>query len=416
MEPLESAPMAMGLGWGRRSQHHDSEDPQQPRMGSSTSANGLGKPRPVTSSTPEGLMELYLQQCLQYHQEQEHQRRQAMMPSDGTDREQATINESNVQFVKSSKPLILQSNGDDNDDGPAVSSASVETPIEPESFAERVEQGRVRAQAILDRFLQQQTLLLGSNASAPPTQHPNFQQSATTCPTTAAAVEGLPVLNFETDPMVRAFVEQRLKGLEHERRRKEAALLRNLNYVARREADRAATLSNEIEAAKLREDLLRRQHDAALHERHRLQREARLLHSSAALGSDERHKVERVKRQALATRHDASAMDSGASVALYLSGMPTDDSIDEKTVRHLFGSYGVIRKVRFYRNKETGMLKGDGLLVFQVNQGDLSQDLVSTVCSQVRHAYRLIAGDGFGLGLCARWFRACVTSHRIVGQ
>jgi RNA recognition motif-containing protein len=64
--------------------------------------------------------------------------------------------------------------------------------------------------------------------------------------------------------------------------------------------------------------------------------------------------------------HLPSQPDS--SVAVYLSGLPEDGSVPEETMQALFGSYGSFRKIHLHRNKKTGELKGDALVIYQIEQ------------------------------------------------
>src|SRR3569623_186447 len=96
-------------------------------------------------------MEDYLQQCLDYHNEQELLRQTHDFEVADT---------TAVLFVKSTDPIqasFEEASPDDMGGQPTVVAES------PSLFAAQVEEGRARAQAILDRFQQQQTNLLGSS-------------------------------------------------------------------------------------------------------------------------------------------------------------------------------------------------------------------------------------------------------------
>jgi protein involved in sex pheromone biosynthesis len=60
-----------------------------------------------------------------------------------------------------------------------------------------------------------------------------------------------------------------------------------------------------------------------------------------------------------------------------------EEQQQQDSVRGLFSSYGKIVKVHAYRNKRTGGLKGDALVVFQVSCKAEGGALVQMVCSQV---------------------------------
>jgi len=77
---------------------------------------------------------------------------------------------------------------------------------------------------------------------------------------------------------------------------------------------------------------------------------------------------------------------------VYLSGFPTDGTVDESFLSELFVSFGRIRKVHLYRHKGTDILKGDGLVIYQsaADGGEnAARCLVQNVCSQVSRKLRL---------------------------
>ena len=71
-----------------------------------------------------------------------------------------------------------------------------------------------------------------------------------------------------------------------------------------------------------------------------------------------------------------------STVAIYVSGLPVA-TVDEALMRQLFGAYGTISKVHLYRDKLSGRWKGDGLVVYKVDDATQMRDLVVTVCGQV---------------------------------
>jgi hypothetical protein len=254
----------------------------------------------------------------------------------------------------------------------------------PPSFAADVAEGRSRAQAILDRFRQQLLQLHPPGRDAGKDSFASGEAPADASGEASCA-------------SVEAFVEQRRKGLEREARLRGEFLRRNLEHVARRERDRARRLAAEIEACKDRQDRVRQRYDQALQERQRLQRRARLLEraSQAAVGSRERRGAERLKRESYG--HGAPQghpdSESAPSPEVYLSGIPADGTVSEAFLRKLFEPYGAVRKVHFYRDKVSGQLKGDALIVFQNGDGGGAaaspRGRLATVCSEVRHSTRL---------------------------
>jgi hypothetical protein len=160
--------------------------------------------------------------------------------------------------------------------------------------------------------------------------------------------------------------------LEKERTRLHAAMLKNFQYVARREEERMKVKLAQLQETKLLEQQLQQQHAAVLKER----KQASLAASKAGIGTFRRQKVEKsTKREGHAV---SNTVDS--SIAFYLSGLPKN--FTEDSVRQLFASYGSIRRIHFYKNKQTGEPKGDALVVYSVAAGD-GQELLDTVCLQV---------------------------------
>lgn len=139
------------------------------------------------------------------------------------------------------------------------------------------------------------------------------------------------------------------------------------------------------------------------------------------IGSMEQRRAERARRKRQQTisctppsdangssssHHHQSNKFTSLRTSLYLTNLPTDGSITERTLQSLFCSYGRLDRVTMYRHRDTGMLKGDGLIVFgrdaveayqqkagdhdgsdETNNNDSQNvigDLVEAVCVQVR--------------------------------
>ena len=102
------------------------------------------------------------------------------------------------------------------------------------------------------------------------------------------------------------------------------------------------------------------------------------LHSTAGIGTQDRVLAEQRRKQVISKKSDDS-------VAIYVNGIPTDGSMTQDTLRELFRHFGTLRKVHLYVNKQTGELKGDALIIYQLHgQDQQRQELLDTVCSQVR--------------------------------
>jgi RNA recognition motif. (a.k.a. RRM, RBD, or RNP domain) len=366
-------------------------------------------------------MQQYLQQCLDFHESQERQRN---CESDPSVRQ--------VQFVKSTGGLNEFFPINESHVAPATGQSthtavhvqpSLHAESDPHAFTRSVEEGRSRAQAILDRFHQQQRHLLqlsGGSDSAPDfsvQDHPIAGSSHLLLP--QGIPETIQVLHAPstsahdaTYPSAVLFVEQRTKGLEREAQHKHRFLLRNLDFVARREQERAQILADNIAASKVREAHVQYQYSLALRERQRILRESAIIAqtSTAAIGSQTRRDVERMKRKSF--EHGAADMRDNephsrsptSSVSVYLSGLPVDGTVDETFLRRLFEPYASIQKIHLYRDKVSGQLKGDALISYHPSNDADHANLLSDVCSQVRTVFTDVFQDSYWYD-AGRWPR-----------
>jgi hypothetical protein len=348
------------------------------------------------------LMQQYLQQCMEYHHEQEDQRRN----------EQAVpIVDTELQFVPAAAAAGAPNLVETPLEAPDISPVSIDTTAQPQSLSQQptiddpsllqsqqVREGRLRVQEILKRFHQQQEQFLQPQSSSVPPMNEidGISTDIDGIPTTATA--------FIPDDSPSLYEQQRITAFQREAVRKHAALLKNLEYVAAKQEQRFHQLTAQAEQSRLDQARMQEHHRAVLEERKR----ARISHSSSlqpphhqlagGIGSKQRKAGENYKRAKGHPRTDAGADtitdDHQSSVAIYMSGLETDgssfagggtgrDEQEQESVRGLFSSYGKIVKVHVYRNKRTGGLKGDALVVFQVSCQVEGDALVQTVCSQV---------------------------------
>lgn len=236
-----------------------------------------------------------------------------------------------------------------------------------------VEEGRARANAILAKF-QQLTRDHGVvEADQPPIAGPNA----------AVGIEGVPLITAPVAAEV--FREKREKFFVQEAKRKNIFFVKNLEYVARREARRLQNHMVQLDEARQWEDQVQDQYRQVL-----VERKKRLLGggngdkgmvTQAGIGTAKRKRVEKEKKRAgnvPASRH----LQESLSLSFYLTGIPLDGSLSEHFIHQLFCSYGKIRKVHFYRNKVSGQLKGDALVVYDIKPKERDA-ILRNVCSQV---------------------------------
>jgi hypothetical protein len=257
-------------------------------------------------------MKKYLQQCLDYHEEQQQQQEQ---------KDEATT----PQFVTAQYPPSK-----------TASVLSQQPPVSPLSHPS-AQEAVAKARSIVKKFTQQ-------HYSGP-------------------------------DILPADYRYRRELMLEKERKRLHMAMLKNFEYVARKEEERLKVKLAQLQETRLLEQQLQQQHAAMLRER----KQASLAISKAGIGTSRRQTLEKSKkRQGLAVSND-----NDSSIAIYLSGLPK--TMTEDSVRQLFASYGSIRRVHLYRQKQTGELKGDALVVY--NAAADRQTIVATACSQVRSCH-----------------------------
>jgi hypothetical protein len=159
--------------------------------------------------------------------------------------------------------------------------------------------------------------------------------------------------------------------------RKRLSLLKNLEYIARIEDERLRHQLEQIEQAKVYQNLMDEQHQRRIQTDH-----SRDAGSQAGIGTQQRQRIEQ-KRKSDKPSDGNNSSSSSSSLAIYVSNLPIDGSVDEQVMRNLFGSYGALRKIHFYGDRETGNLKGDALVIYNLPNGQDRSLLTQSVCSQV---------------------------------
>lgn len=281
-------------------------------------------------SVVDDMMHRYMQQCLEYHDQQ------------------LKNTEELPHFVKAIKVEEEDEKFAGSEDKMEVVKTEDETGPNnyqqlPEDDLTKIQAARDRAQAIIARFQQQQQQFL-----AEPTE------SSTAGSSVFAAVRRI--------------------GLAKEQERKDRFIAKNIEYVAAREQQRMQQQALELSAA----EEWNREYHAMLEERQQQRYEAQkqrkqYIVAQAGIGTAPQKK--RLDREL----NKRGAMRS--SIAVYVSGF-ADSSVDENVLRDLFRSYGKIEKVHIYRDKVQGNIKGDGLVIFEDRQDQ--DEFLNTVCSQVR--------------------------------
>lgn len=239
---------------------------------------------------PPPTVDLLVQQCLEYHETQETLRQK-----------------------HEPQPFVSASQVDSLATEPIVDETLLPNQLVREKC---VQEGMARAQAILAKFEKQQQELL-------------------------------PIIMDSGHSSV--YVEQRRKGFLREERRKQLALLKNLEYISHREQSRMEALSAQVSQQ-----------------------------------SEYLHRIDQRLRQNLDQRRAAISKDEPRTVAVYVSGIK---ECEDGLLRQLFESYGTIHKIHRYRDKQTKQLKGDGLVIYAANNTKEGNDtFIETICAQLNGA------------------------------
>ena len=298
-----------------------------------------GEEAPTLSSavdTADSLMKHYLQQCLDFHNDQQQHKQQD---------EEVTV----PQFVTAQYSLP-PSAGSELAPPPrtrfpsgSVSSSSVASSVmsDPVLSHPSPREAIAKARAIVQKFQQQKHHSPLSGASMLPADYRHRRQ----------------------------------QQLEKEHERLHKATLKNFEYVARREEERLNQQLAQLEETKILERQLQEQQAAFL-----LSRREKQNLSKAGIGTSRRQALEKAKQQ----KGHTVKLNYDLSIAIYLSGFSRE--VTEDFLRQLFSSYGAIRSVHLYRHKQTGELKGDALVVYNVRKVSEKQEVLDTVCSQVSQA------------------------------
>ena len=197
------------------------------------------------------------------------------------------------------------------------------------------------------------------------------------------------IQQFQSNDPSRAdseIAQKRKASLEQLERRKRIAMVKNLEYLAHAEDERLKSKLQKVHQAQEQQSKMEAYHQQSLHSRlqHLGGASARIQPASAGsmtsnqagIGTQQRQRAEEKRR-----KHQSST----GTVAIYVSNLPTDGSGSEELLRELFGGLGYsLRKIHLYVHKETGELKGDALIVYELPSSQERTTLTDTVCSQVR--------------------------------
>ena len=209
------------------------------------------------------------------------------------------------------------------------------------------------------------------------------------------------------------YAQKRQQHFQNEHRKLQTYRLKNLEYIMKKEESELRShveCMNEMTAWGERQSLHQQRQQIVMKEQQErkeqreMERQQRQLQMKVGggIGSNDQRHVEVIRKRQLQHPNQQQqrqetpvSTTTPARTSIYLTNLPTDGSITERTLGSLFCTYGRLDRVTMYRDRSSGELKGDGLIVFgrdaiaataaAQNRGDAA-DLVDIVCSQMNGA------------------------------
>jgi hypothetical protein len=336
---------------------------------------GLGFTHHQTSaspSSPEGMMQQYVKQCTDY------------------DEEEHRLEVPEVPPVMPSHHFVPAHDNQPHRSSNMNYDTYAPIPGPPSTVAQEVELARSRALEVVKRFQQGPTSegnditdnrSNNDNNDNPETDtndyhrtpisewsHPNPNNNNNDNPETNTN-------NHHCNPNSE-LSRKRKECMLQFNERKRLVLLKNLEYVARVQDERLREHLAQVQEAQEYERRFYSHHQQILQKRTK-ENAPNLLTQKAGIGTQQRQTVQQKRKQATAKKSDDS-------LAIYVCGLPTDGSVTQEVLQVLFGHFGPLRKIHIYVDKQTGDLKGDALVIYQITNDQQQKELLESVCSQVR--------------------------------
>ena len=369
-----------GLGY---SHHLSRVDPSPrdlngpPQQGGSSSINGV-----CDATSAADMAQAMMMQCLAYHQEQEAIRQQTnlrdptrLRPEPETFPEFVCSSDREINLPQSYKNTQQQTTPQQPPDtGHAINKNAISpsnctsSDAVPKSLHSLVEAAKSRARAVLAQFSHTSDLPLTSGKSRLNEDDNNAASD--------------PELSFQPQTQTQHpphyYAQQREVGLQREEQRKHQALLRNFEYVAHRESERIGMLQAAQDQVAHWEQIGQQQYQKNLEIRRELLQKG---HGGIHIDSQRQPKRPRNNPQ-----KQPQEKPPATTVAIYVSGFPIvgPDAVSEDSVRQLFGAYGKVARVHLYRDHRNQALKGDGLIVYSIDEQLDIASFLASVCGQVR--------------------------------
>ena len=368
----------------------EQQDPVDPSFRRSPSTNATTTVCHGTSTSAADVAQVLMLQCLAFHSEQEVRRQQTeqncpmlaqsnalpefVCPSHQPEGEHdpppycnnhSALPQAHEQTQQLTAILHRPDSMQTSDEGVLYPSDDT-----PKSLEELVEAAKVRARAVLAQF--------GLTGLSPITTRTIEVDAG---PTNMESVsESLP--QQSTQHLPHYFAQQREIGLEREEQRKHLALLKNFEYVMHIESERIGKLQAAQDQVSQWEQISQKQYQQKLEKR----REYLQIQKRPEKSNDQNTRQQ--KRLRNNSQQKPREREPVTTAAIYVSGFPVvqPSVVDEDFVRQLFGSYGKIAKVHLYRNRQDQTLKGDGLIVYAIDDKDDVASFLESICGQVSSA------------------------------
>lgn len=178
--------------------------------------------------------------------------------------------------------------------------------------------------------------------------------------------------------------ERRRLWLLREQHRLQAAVVKNLDYLAHQERFKLNQLNDAVEYATAMEQMAGKSYQQRLERRRQ-----KLLGTNSLPGHNKHNRTGKTTKEKRGTGDVVLSKDASkkprcsSSAALYISGLDKE-SDHEELLQSLFSSFGPLQRIHFYRDKATNVRKGDGLVIYDlVDDPDRSHILLESVCGQV---------------------------------
>lgn len=366
---------------------------------------GLGYNHSFSVSTPEqlnqekvkgnisevdALMTTYMQQCVDYHEEQKK--------IEAREQEKQSQNEDIPQVVTISYKKIKLS--------------------EPVNFvAGDIQKGNITkcSEYISNGDCKSIEVAQQESSSDEPSMvDPAFVKALHTAQEIAKSFNKTANLHqdFENAKLQYPFAEKRNEFMTGHKKMLHNRFIQNLDYLAKQDEEKLKEQMSQLQSiqeiqAKRQQILLEQKQKRILLNQQRLQSKG--SQCVAGIGSKQRKGHEK-KLEKSGHMTKSSLSSTAASCAVYISGLPTDFNIDpsnsnastgisseealESILHGLFSSFGKISSLKLYREMSSRKMKGDGLISYDFSsirkdlfsKGESYDDIqgfLKSVCSQV---------------------------------